>query len=106
MEREPQLTDVGTRYEHLKDYAEAMEACADILEGRGLKTRSDVERFLKFKVAAEMAQHTVDNFIGLRDAATTISLRNLLESVPDSSEGLEGGRGTPLAVEYHPERKV
>jgi hypothetical protein len=98
--KEPELTDVGTRYEHLKDYAEALQACAEILENRGLNTPSDYQKFIKFKVSAELAQHTVDNFAGYKDTGVDLYINRLL-SVPKAEE-IEGGRGTPLQHDYKP----
>lgn len=101
-DKEPDLNDVGTRFEHLKDYAEALAACADIIEKRGIFSVADKERHVKFKIAAELAQHTIDNFAGYSDVRTEYRLYQLLNGIPQTGDAIEGGRGTPLAHDYRP----
>jgi|WetSurMetagenome_2_1015567.scaffolds.fasta_scaffold603063_3 hypothetical protein len=100
--KEPELTDIGTRYEHMKDYADALEACAIILESRGSNSNEDRARLAKFKIAAELAQHTIDNFSGYKDARAEYGIHKLLQTIPSKADEVEGGRGTPLANDYKP----
>jgi hypothetical protein len=100
--KEPELTDIGTRYQHMKDYAEALAACADIIERRGLKSKEDAVKFAKFTVAAELAQHTVDNFAGYNKLEVEKYLLHTLSEVPKTGDLVVGGRGTELAHEYQP----
>jgi len=93
---EPDLTDIGTRYEHLKDYADALEACVDIVESRGLTSQSDKQRYIELSIAAKVIKHTIDTFAGYGDVRTEYLLYKLLHSVPVKAEEIEGGRGTPL----------
>lgn len=94
--KEPSLDDIGTRFEHLSDYADALEACADILEKKGLKNQNDQQRYIKFRVAYEVIRTTIDSFSGYSDSRVEYQLYKMLHSIPSEANKIEGGRGTEL----------
>lgn len=98
----PSLNDIGTRYDHLRDYAEALDACAKRLEDRGVKTPSDQGKLLKFQIASEVIKSTLDAQSGYNGSSTEYSLYKLLNGIPDKGDQVQGGRGTELSRPYEP----
>ena len=93
---EPQLTDIGTRYQHLQDHYEALEACIEVLKSRGMYSIDDKQRLIKLTVAAEVMRSTIDSYAGLNDSTGEYALYRTINSI-GKPETIEGGRGTPLA---------
>jgi hypothetical protein len=94
--QEPQLTDYGTRYEHLQDHYEALEACVEVLKSRGLYSIDDKQRLSKLTIAAEVMRNTIDSYAGMNSTESEYALYKVLNSIPEHPENIEGGRGTPL----------
>ncbi len=94
-QKEPELTDIGTRYEHLQEHLDALEACVEALKSRahGPETR---QRLMKLTIAAEVMRATIDSYAGVNANANEYALYRLLNSIPEHPENIEGGRGTPL----------
>jgi hypothetical protein len=94
---EPKLEDIGTREEHLRDYLESLDACFQIMRKRGVYSKDDKERLIKFYTAAEVLKATLDSMYGLTDRDLEYSVYRVVNSVPKDPASIEGGRGTPLA---------
>lgn len=94
--QEPQLTDIGTRYQHYCDYRDGLEICIGIIRSRGLNSPADHERLIKFSIALEVVNSTIDSFAGLKDGRTEYRLYRQVDTIPTNPEAIPGGRGTPL----------
>jgi hypothetical protein len=93
---EQTLEDIGTRYQHLLDHCEALEACVEVLRSRGVYTPADKERLVKISIAAEVARATVDTYTGIKAPTAEYALYRMLKNIPKNPESIVGGRGTPL----------
>lgn len=93
---EPSMNDVGTRYEHLKDFLDSLYACIGRMEERGVKTNSDQGKMLKLQIAADVMKSTLDAQVGYNASNTEYQLYKMIDSIPAKAESIEGGRGTPL----------
>jgi hypothetical protein len=94
--KEISLSDVGTRYEHLQEHCDSLEACVAVLKAKGIYSQNDKERLAKLTAAFEVTRATLDAFTGINESTTEYSLYRLLNSIPKDPEAVEGGRGTPL----------
>lgn len=80
------MNEVGTRYEHLSQYRDDLQACADLILNRGIKSLPDQQRYAKFAVAATVITETLDTLSGYRGAGVDYSLYKLLNGVPRTAE--------------------
>ena len=94
--KEPSLEDIGTRYKHLTDHYEAIEAVLTALLARPNPGAKEKEVALKLQHAADITKTTIDTFAGLHNQSVEFQLYRLVNSVPKDPETVEGGRGTPL----------
>jgi len=93
--QEPKPTDVGTRYDHLYEYREALETCIGILQARPANHLTQV-RIAKFSIAHEILTATLDSFSGYNETATEYALYKLMKTVPTTKDGLAAIGGIPL----------
>lgn len=94
-ESKQELTDVGTRYEHLTDLLNFWETGLDVMER--IKCDSDKERRPKLEGAVELLKKYLDNKSGYDYRAW--SLRSAVDSISKDPSAIDGGRGTPLRKE-------
>lgn len=93
----PTLDDVGTRYEHLQDHLEGLEAARDRLLSRGGNLSLDEkQRLVAITIAADVTRKTVEAFMGLNNTNVDYQLYRILSSVPAKADDIPGERGTPL----------
>jgi hypothetical protein len=93
---EPTLQDIGTRYQHLLEHYEALEAVVDILKSKDYLSQIEKVKLIKLSTAAEVTRATIDAYAGFNDSPGQYSLYHLIENLPLRGEVIEGGRGTPL----------
>jgi hypothetical protein len=93
---EPKLDDIGTRYEHLMEYRDSLETCMQILNDRGLHSLTDKQRMIKFAIALEVINTTLDAFAGMFAGNAEYIMYRLLNSVPKNPGDIMPTRGTPL----------
>ena len=93
---EPTLNDIGTRYEHLKEHYEALEAVANRLQARNALSVEDKQRLIKLTIAAEVTKQTLDAFLGLSGANLEYMMYRIVKSVPKNADDIPSERGTPL----------
>jgi hypothetical protein len=87
-----ELTDVGTRYQHLVELRDLWEAGLSILNRYNFST--DKERKVELQQAIKLLNKNLDNL-----AAYDFKGYNLRASIEDISRDpskITGGRGTPL----------
>ncbi len=95
--KEPQMTDIGTRLDHLTEFADSLFACIEYMKKRGIYTPIDLQRYAKLVVAEEVLRGTVNAYLGLSDPSAEYKIYQLLNPLKDiKPEQIEGGRGTPL----------
>ena len=92
-----QLSDIGTRLEHLTDHCESLEAVLEVLKTRGIRGPADNERLTKISIAAEVMRLTLDTYLGVTDKSNEYKVYQLLKDIPKDPSQIEGGRGTPLS---------
>lgn len=91
----PELSDWGTRYEHLQDHLESLEACVEALKGR-IYSADDKARLIKISAAADVMRATIDSYADINDTVSEYKLYRMLNGIPKDPAEIEGGRGTPL----------
>ncbi len=95
--KEPQMTDIGTRLDHLTDFADSLLECAEYMKKRGIFTPIDLQRYAKLVVTEEVLRGTVNSYLGLSDPSLEYKIYQLLNPLTSvKPEQIEGGRGTPL----------
>ncbi len=94
--KEPTLNDIGTRYTHLNDHYEALEAIITSMLTRPHLGPAEKGVLIKLRNAADVIKSTIDSYAGLGSSSAEFALYRLVNSVPDKPELIEGGRGTPL----------
>ena len=92
---EPLPTDIGTRLDHLTQYRDSLETCIEIVKARPYHTDTQ-QKLIKFAVALEVLNVTIDSFSGYIDRSTEYNLYRLLNSVPKNAEQLLIIGGKPL----------
>lgn len=90
------LSDVGTRYEHLQDHLDSLNACVDVLKDR-VHSATDKARLIKLAAAADVMRATIDAYADIGGTVNEYKLYRLLNTIPKDLAAIEGGRGTPLA---------
>jgi hypothetical protein len=95
-QKEPQLNDVGTRYEHLCDYRDSLELCIQILSKRGLYLPTDKQNFIELTAALKVVSRTIDAHSGIFDEQAQYQLYRQVDSIPKDPESILPTRGTPL----------
>ena len=93
------LTDVGTRYEHLRDLSDSWEICIDIIKNKDMLSKDNKERMVKMLVAFEVLNLTIDSYADYKDIDVQYSLGRSVRSIPKAEE-IKGGRGTPLCKSF------
>ena len=86
------LTDVGTRYTHIRDLLETLEISLGVLEEVS-KTRrftpEEHEKFVKMLVTYEIVNVILNNMSKVKDDMTEYKLFKMVDSIPAAKE-LEG----------------
>lgn len=90
------LNDIGTRYEHLCEYRDSLDMCVRLISERGATTPDARQRLMKFSVALEVINTTIDAFAGIRAAGVEYQLYRQINSIPSDPESIPATRGTKL----------
>ena len=77
-----QLSDIGTRLEHLTDHCEGLEAVLEVLNARGIRGPADKERLVKISNAAEVMRLTLDTYLGVTDKSNEFKVYQLIKDIP------------------------
>lgn len=94
--KEPMLTDVGTRYEHLMDLLGLIELVMNRLKEREVLTPDQIQKLFEFAVASQFLKATIDSMSGYNGYMEEYKLYQTLNRIPENPEEIKGGRGTPL----------
>jgi hypothetical protein len=94
--KELTLEDVGTRYQHLNDHYEFLEAVISDLLARPNAGPQEKQVAIKLRNAADIVKSTIDSYAGLNDSKAEFGLYRLINGIPKDPNTVEGGRGTPL----------
>ena len=91
----PKLEDVGTRYQHLMDYKEALDTCVLIMKEHAVSL-AEKQKMAKFMIAAEVFQTHLNAISDYYDYMSEYNLLRSVDSIPRDPAQIPGGRGTPL----------
>ena len=97
---EKHLTDVGTRYEHLRQMAEEWAAGIEVIEQMKYKTDEDKEKLKSLKAGIELIEKRLTSMSGYFDQVYRLGC--MIDRIGrDEVNNLANGRGTPLIRPKH-----
>lgn len=88
------LSDIGTRYEHFRDFADTLETGIDVLQkkaeaNKNRLTIEDNEKLVKMLITYEIINRTIDVMSKVKDDITEYKLFRMVDSIP-AAKDLEG----------------
>jgi hypothetical protein len=88
----PNLDDIGTRYAHLQEFGELVEAVANQLNEKMQKqglTVQEREKFIKAMITFEMVHLTIDTLAKYKDDMQAYKMARIIDQIP-VAKNMEG----------------
>ena len=95
-----QMNDVGTRYEHLREFIsdleDALVTMSDRIEKAKYVPTDDTNKLRNLTITYQVISRYFNSLSGVNETEQEYKLSCLVDKIPDNPDEIEGGRGTPL----------